>query len=127
MNLILTSWFSTYFKWTLVIIIMKTNKINCHQLTKSIFEKFINDTKKILMLIFFVGFSTTGAFAQNSCLVTGYSASPPFPTAVIESCASGSNLIYLASPSIASTFIWSLSLNTSGLQLLGRILPIVLK
>ena len=98
---------------------MKTNKINCHQLTKSIFEKFINDTKKILMLIFFVGFSTTGAFAQNSCLVTGYSASPPFPTAVIESCASGSNLIYLASPSIASTFIWSLSLNTSGASIVG--------
>ena len=98
---------------------MKTNKINCHQLTKSIFEKFINDTKKILMLIFFVGFSTTSAFAQNSCLVTGYSASPPFPTAVIESCAGGSNLIYLASPSIASTFIWSLSPNTSGASIVG--------
>ena len=86
---------------------------------KIYFRKVYKRHQKNIDVDFFLGFSTTGAFAQNSCLVTGYSASPPFPTAVIESCASGSNLIYLASPSIASTFIWSLSLNTSGASIVG--------
>ena len=52
---------------------MKTIKTNC--LTTKI------SLKKVVMLLFFVAAFTTGAFAQNSCLVQGYTGvvNPPSP------------------------------------------------
>ena len=99
---------------------MKTIKIN-FQMTKI-------TLKKVVMLLFFVAAFTTGAFAQNSCLVQGYTGivNPPSPydpalltVAQIESCASGGNLKYAATPSVPSTFSWVLSVNTSGAAIVG--------
>ena len=87
---------------------MKTIKIN-RLSTK-------NALKKAVMLLFFVVAFTTGAFAQNSCLVQGYTGvvNPPapvvpgpYPASIIESCASGVNLKYIATPSVPSTFSWA--------------------
>ena len=98
---------------------MKTDTINCHELTK-ISENYLSNFKMKLMLLLFVGFTTASAFAQlTSCLVTGDGVSAPFPTALIEACADGANLHYRATPSVTSTFSWALSLNTSGASIIG--------
>jgi hypothetical protein len=98
---------------------MKKITISCHELT-TISENHASNFRKKLMLLLFLFVASTSAFAQlTSCFVTGDGVSAPFPQAVIEACADGSNLNYRATPSVPSTFSWVLSLNTSGATIVG--------
>jgi hypothetical protein len=98
---------------------MKEITISCHE-TTTIFENYASNFRKKLMLLLFLFVASTSAFAQlPSCFVTGDAVGEPFPQAVIEACADGSNLNYRATPSVPSTFSWVLSLNTSGATIVG--------
>ncbi len=102
---------------------MKTNTESCHHVTKNIHDKNAGNFKKIMMLLLFVAFLATSAFAQdpnqNSCLVRGWNGSS-FQTAVIEACLNdNSNLMYKATASVPSTFSWTISNNSSGASIVG--------
>ena len=99
---------------------MKTNTIPCCPvLTKNFTKKVISNSKGFLLLFFFLGIFSTGASAQNSCLITGNAVANPYPTAVISSDINGEPLQYRVTPSVASTYLWFITNNTSGATATG--------
>jgi len=111
---------------------MKTNSVCCHALTKKISKRVITHLfKAVLLLFFFLGISST-AFAQNSCLISGDRASAPYPAAVIkvgvnpnqtmssslnENVTTSNRLKYRAASSVPSSYLWTISNNTSGAKI----------
>ena len=100
---------------------MKTITISCCPVfTESFTKKVISNSKGFLLLFFFLGIFSTGASAQNSCLITGNAAANPYPTAVIASITNGAQLQYRVTPSVPSTYLWSITNNTTGATAIGR-------
>jgi hypothetical protein len=105
---------------------MKEITISCQELT-TIFENYASNFKKKLMLLLFVAFATTSAFAQNSCAVSGVgpAVGGVFPIPVISTCYDNAGLTYQSNPlDLSSTFQWSISEalgfeNTSGAFIIG--------
>ena len=104
---------------------MKTNTICCPLLTKRFSKKVISNLLKVsLLLFFFLGIFSNSAFAQNSCLISGDAAVAPYPPAIIKvnltaannvSNATNTNYLkYRATSSVPSTYLWTISNNTSG-------------
>ena len=103
---------------------MFTNsKTSIRNKSKKLSKKIAISIKGFLLLIFLNGLTGMGAFAQNSCAISGATstipATPPFPTEIIVSCADGANLFYQSNPSLPSTFSWAFIFNTSGASIVG--------
>jgi len=103
---------------------MKTNSICCPVLTKNFTKTVIYYFNSYLLLVFFLGLFSTSTFAQNSCFVSGNSASAPYPKAEISAVINGNQLQYRVTPSAPSTYLWTLTNNTSGASLIGTIAPV---
>jgi hypothetical protein len=103
---------------------MKEITISCQELT-TIFENYASNFKKKLMLLLFVAFATTSAFAQNSCAISGVGDSviindlPVFPVPAIASCADNPDLTFQSNPLVPSTYLWSFFSNSSGASIIG--------
>ena len=105
---------------------MKTNTLCCCPVpTKKFTKKVIVSPNGFLLLFFFLGIFSTGAFAQNSCLITGNAASAPYPTAIITTVTNGGQLQYRVTPSVPSSYMWSITNNTCGATVLGRLSQVV--
>ena len=103
---------------------MKTNTICCTLLTKNFTKRVICDFKSYLLLFFFLGLFSTSTFAQNSCFISGNAASAPYPKAEISAVINGNQLQYRVTPSAPSSYLWTLTNNTSGASLIGTIAPV---
>lgn len=105
---------------------MKTNPLCCCPLlTKNFTKKVIGNSRGFLLLFFFLGIFSTSTFAQNSCFITGNAESAPYPTAVITTVANGPLQQYRVTPSVPSTYLWSITNNTSGASVSGRTSQVV--
>ena len=103
---------------------MKTNTICCPVLTKNFTKRVICDYKSYLFLFFFLGLFSTSTFAQTSCFISGNAASAPYPKAEISAVINGNQLQYRVTPSAPSSYLWTLTNNTSGASLIGTIAPV---
>ena len=104
---------------------MKTKTICCPLLTKKFSKKVISNLLKgSFLLFFFLGLFSTSTFAQNSCLISGNAASAPYPKAEISAVTNGNQLQYRVTPSAPSSYLWTLTNNTSGASLIGTISPV---
>jgi len=104
---------------------MKANTLCCCPLMTKFTNKVIGNSKGFLLLFFFVGLFSSGAYAQNSCLITGNASSAPYPTAIIATVTNGGQLQYRVTPSVPSSYMWSITNNTSGASVLGRLSQVV--
>lgn len=126
---------------------MKTNSFCCPLLTKNFSKKVISNLLRVsLLLFFFLGISPNSAIAQNSCLISGDAVNGAYPPAVIKveatpnqaNAASGqiavvnnndlddntiqggtinNRLKYRAASSVPSSYLWTMTNNTSGAKI----------
>lgn len=103
---------------------MKTNTICCPVLTKKFTKRVICNFKSYLLLFFFLGLFSTSTFAQNSCFISGNASSAPYPKAEISAVINGDQLQYRVTPSAPSSYLWTVTNNTTGASLIGSISPV---
>lgn len=133
---------------------MKTNTICCPVLTKNFSKKVIGSLLRVsLLLFFFLGIFPNSAFSQNSCLISGDATVSPYPPAVIKvqatlsqadgnsdlqennqvgvnaptttTVAASNRLKYRAASSVPSSYLWTMTNNTSGAKIFNTTSQVV--
>jgi len=118
-NGVLTSFFNKFKN--------KIMKISTNFSKTEVFGEGIGKIKSLSFLFFFLLAMVPGAYAQNSCAVSGVgpAVGGVFPIPVISTCHDNASLTYQSNPlDISSTFLWSISTalgfeNTSGAFIIG--------
>ncbi len=104
---------------------MKTNTYCCPVLTNKFTKRVISNFKGFVLLFFFLGIFSTSVSAQNSCFISGNASSAPYPKANITAEINGDQLQYRVTPSVPSSYLWTITNNTSGATFIGSISPVV--